>query len=83
MIDVGDPMTAVGDVLAFSSRDWSTTKGDAWLYGIVLGWDDDSGDDASAMDDVATRHGWTQDDVARLRRLHTNWQAIQARARLE
>lgn len=60
------------NVLAFSSRDWGQLAGDAWLYGILLGWgadpDDEGGTDA--MDEVAAQHGWSTDDVERLKTMH-------------
>lgn len=73
--DTDDPREALRDLLAFSSRDWGAVKGDAWLWGIVFGWDneDDEPDEESAMPELAKQHGWDEADVARLRRLHANF----------
>ena len=71
--DTDDPKRAISDLLAFNSRDWSLDKADAWLWGIVFGWDDETDPAESAMPDVARRHGWDEHDVARLRRLHARW----------
>lgn len=73
------PGEALRNTLAFDPRDWSLNKRDAWLYGIILGWSEEpeTGDPdnvggtlCTAMEEVATMHGWTDEDVARLRRLH-------------
>lgn len=70
--DTDDPIKALGDCLAFNSRDWAGNKADAWIYGIVLGWDDDH-PETDAMAEVAAEVGWDEYDVARLRRLHARW----------
>ncbi|NYD39920.1 hypothetical protein [Nocardioides panaciterrulae] len=64
-------------LLAFNSRDWAQDRADAWLWGVVLGWDADENEvgEESAMDEVAARHGWDASEVARLRRLHAQFAA--------
>lgn len=74
--DTVDPREALRDLLAFSSRDWAAVKGDAWLWGIVFGWDDAEGTECDAMDDVAAKHGWDAHDIARLRNLHENFDRL-------
>ncbi|MCK5641014.1 MAG: hypothetical protein KAJ19_09465, partial [Gammaproteobacteria bacterium] len=54
---------SVGDCMAFSARDWSTDHRDAWLYGVIHGWDEDS------LQELAAKHGWEGEPLARLRRL--------------
>lgn len=66
-----DPRESLATVIATSSRDWSLDRGDAWIYGIVLGWGD-------AMSEVAKRHGWTGLDVLRLHRLHLAFRDLDA-----
>lgn len=61
------PYESLHNVLTGSSRDHSLTRGDAWLYGIVVGW-------GSSLEQVAAKHGWQPDDVARLLRLHATFQ---------
>lgn len=58
---------SVENCMTFHARDWSLNKRDAWMYGIVCGWDDES------MPEVAALHGWSAAEVERLRRLHENW----------
>lgn len=66
-------LESIENVLAFSSRDWSVDKRDAWLWGIVYGWDDP--DSPDAMEEVVALHGWTPEEVARLRGLHADFVA--------
>jgi len=80
-----DPVEALRRIIATSFNDWALHRGDAWLYGIVLGWDsdpddvilEDGEDPAAAMREVAARHGWTDHDVARLRQLHAKFNALE------
>ena len=69
-----DPLRSLIDTIAFSSADWGAARDLAWIYGIVLGWDNDEGDDdpetADAMSEIAAKFGWSDEQVARLRRLH-------------
>ena len=57
-----NPFESLRGVLVGHSRDWSTHRRDAWLYGIVVGWD-------SAIEDVQRTHGWPDAEVSRLKRL--------------
>jgi hypothetical protein len=52
------------DCMVFDARDWALDNRNAWMYGIVVGWDADS------MADVAQKHGWTPEEIDRLKRLH-------------
>lgn len=64
-----DVASSLEGVLAQSPRDWSLSKYDAWIYGIVNGWDSsDPGEDA--MSEVAARHRWDEATVQRLQELH-------------
>lgn len=50
-------------VMATWSGDWSTNKGLAWLYALVVGW-------GSATQEIADRYGWTEETVTRLADMH-------------
>lgn len=63
-MSIENPLESIKQAIVFSSKDYSACKRDAWLYGIVIGWDED------AMLNVAERHKWTPETVARLKRLH-------------
>lgn len=66
-----DPFTAIEQTLACDDRDWSLDQTEAALYGIVFGWDNDDGNPRnSAMTEVATKVGWSPEDVEQIRALH-------------
>lgn len=64
-------LDSASNVLALSSRDWSRTADDAWLYGILCGWDKEPADDGegNALDELSARYGWDADRVALLKAL--------------
>jgi hypothetical protein len=73
-----DPREALKDAIALSVDDWSESRSMAWVYGIVLGWDNDEPDDPEdfgAMDEIAEKFGWTPNQVERLRELHRRFNA--------
>jgi len=65
-----NPLGALGDALAFAADDWADTRAKAWVWGIVLGWDDE------AMAELAADFHWDDATVARLRRLHEGFDAL-------
>jgi hypothetical protein len=62
-----NPFRALTSSLALSSQDWSNAADFAWIYGIVNGWADEDDD---AYPEMQTKFGWTDEQVARLKRLH-------------
>jgi hypothetical protein len=58
-----DWRTSLHDLLVFNVRDWGQDSADAWLYGVIVGWD------GPAMKELAEKHRWSSETVARLRRL--------------
>jgi hypothetical protein len=54
--------------MAFATKDWSTDKRDAWLYGIICGWDD-----KESMEQMQDLHGWSDESCERLNKLHENF----------
>jgi len=74
-----NPLESLKSTIAFSSNDWSTNKRDAWIYGIVLGWSDyDDPDDPeeSAMEELKEKLGWSEEDVSRLKFLHSEYERL-------
>jgi hypothetical protein len=74
-----DPVEALRDTLAFSSRDWADERDLAWIYGIVCGWGsdpDDPDDDIDCHPELAQRFGWDASATARLRRLHARFEEL-------
>lgn len=72
---VAETLIAAGRMVTSDSRDWSLSRSDAWLYGLLLGWECDEqhehdwicGGDG-ALREVAARHGWGEGDIVRIRR---------------
>lgn len=77
-----NPFESLHTVMVFDPRDWSAYKRDAWVYGIVVGWDEEKplkGETGrEAMADLAAKFNWTDEDVARLRRLHKRFDEARA-----
>jgi hypothetical protein len=63
------PLNYLEELLGFDSRDWSLNSKDAWMYGIICGWGD-------AIEDVAKKHSWTNDQVDQLKDLHFKWNGL-------
>lgn len=53
--------------LVFSPTDHSQNHRDAWVYGIVCGWDDE------CLAELSKKHKWSSEEVQRLKRLHANF----------
>jgi len=78
-LQMPDVINSMQNVMATSHRDWGMNREDAWLYGIVLGWDfDEEPDEESAMPQLAAQHGWDDETVARLRSLHAAFTSAEA-----
>ncbi|MYV30337.1 hypothetical protein GQ649_24265 [Rhodococcus sp. DSM 6344] len=72
-----DPFKALHDVIAFSSMDFGSASDVAWMYGIVVGWDNDDSDEVedqhASMRELAQRFNWPHRKVQLLRNLHAEW----------
>jgi hypothetical protein len=74
-LKVTDVLDTLARVLAGDPRDWSLDRRDAWLWGVLCGWDceDHPGtvecDETctNALATVAQRHGWNAVEVDVLR----------------
>lgn len=58
------PFESLINIMALSSRDWSTSKDTAWLWGIVCGWD------KPCLDAFVKKGFWTNGEAIRLSQLH-------------
>lgn len=67
-----DPLQSLEDSLAFASNDWAGSRAGAWIYGIVLGWEnpDEPDDDDPPWTELHERFGWDGDTIDRLKALH-------------
>ncbi|GAA3718007.1 hypothetical protein [Streptomyces tremellae] len=77
-------------LLVTSSREWGEYPVDAWLYAVLVGWDcetdhehDDVCGGAAAMAEMAERHGWSDEAVAKARRYRATVRAVALPAREE
>ena len=64
MSDLADALESVAHTMNFSAQDWSVGHKDAWVYGIIVGWDD------ASLKELTLKHGWNPETVERLKRLH-------------
>jgi len=78
-------LDGLGRLIATSSRDWGIYRVDAWLWAVLVGWDcekkhehDDLCDNGGAMQEMAERHGWNADAVAKARRYRMSIRAATA-----
>lgn len=67
MQDKYNPLESIATAIAFSPRDWSSHHRDAWIYGIVLGWDKE------VLEELKNKHKWRDETVARLKFLHDEY----------
>jgi hypothetical protein len=72
-----DPLESLVNLLAFSSKDWSIDKSDAWMYGIVAGWDNES------LNELQVKFDWHDLEVKRLKILHINFKELQKQQQLK
>lgn len=50
-----------------SSKDMSECKFDAWVYGIIVGWDD------SSYKELSVKHNWSEEQINYNKLLHYNY----------
>lgn len=66
------PLESLQRSLAFDSRDWAQGKRDAWIYGIICGWENEdplegeTGEEA--IDEICKKHGFDKNRLKQLRR---------------
>lgn len=65
------PQEALKLTIALNPRDWSLDETDAWLYGIICGWGDDS------CLELRDEFGWSGDDIILMKILHKRFEAMQ------
>lgn len=68
-VPLEDPLESLQAAVSLDPKDWSAKPRDAWVYGIICGWE-------SGLDEVAAIHCWTAEDVARLRRLRQKFESM-------
>ena len=53
--------------LTASTRDWALSSREAWLWGIIIGWDKE------CIAELVINHKWNADDVSRLKLLRSQY----------
>lgn len=64
------PIESLFSTIVFSSKDWSLNKNDAWIYGIIVGWSDES------LSYLKHTFMWSDETVDRLKILHNNFKNL-------
>ena len=67
--DLAEALTSVRRIVTADPRDWTADRHDAFIYAIFRGFDGVDGTPAET--DVAAQHGWNEEFLARLHRLHS------------
>lgn len=68
--EVVSPLESLANCIAFDSKDWSISGRDAWVYGIVLGWDQES------LMELQHKFQWSDDTCERLIELHQKFEDL-------
>ena len=67
-----DPLVSLRKTIIFSPKDWSQDKSDAWIYGVVIGWDDE------VLKELSIKFNWSQHHINRLKLLNNKFIKLQA-----
>jgi hypothetical protein len=59
---------SLNSCLVHHTRDWAGNKRDAWIWGIVVGWDEGS------LAELSVDFGWDEETIERLGRLHKKFE---------
>lgn len=62
-----NPFDSLHNAITSSAKVYALTSHDAWIYGIIVGWDD------SDFVQLQEMHKWSDTTVARLKRLHEKY----------
>lgn len=66
-----EALNSLRRIIAFDSKDYAQCSRDAWIYGIVLGWD------ARSIKELKAKFSWSDDTIARLRKYRKAVKEIQ------
>jgi hypothetical protein len=62
-----NPLQRLRETLAFTSRDCSEDKMIAFMYAIIVGWDD------ASYEELKTEHNWSDADIKLQKQWHQNY----------
>jgi hypothetical protein len=60
---VARAVTAIRNQMRVSSRDWATDRADAYLWAVLIGWDNNT------LEEVAAKHRWREERMAYVREM--------------
>ena len=66
-----DPLESLRNTIVFGAKDWSEHKRDAWIYGIVVGWNDES------LSELSKKYRWSEEHAQRLKQLNQAFKRLQ------
>ena len=66
-----EPLESLRRTIIFSPKDWSQDKSDAWIYGVIIGWDDDT------LNELSSKFGWSSEHSNRLKLLNNKFIKLQ------
>lgn len=55
---------SIASAISFSPYDWASHHRLAWIYGVIIGWDNDS------IKELKEKYDWTDETVERLKTYH-------------
>lgn len=67
------------NIIIHSARDWSLKSSDAWIYGIIVGWDKE------ALKILKDKYGWNGEFIERIEELHrrfNEWMELEKKSDL-
>lgn len=68
MKNINNPFEALERTIAFDVSDWGADRRKAWIYGIVLGWDDEE-----CFKEFKYNLGWSDENIEILKTLRENY----------
>ena len=63
-----NPFESLECTIAFDVKDWGADRRSAWIYGIILGWDDEE-----CFKELKAEFGWDDTTIERLKKLRGNY----------
>lgn len=63
-----NPFESLECTIAFDVKDWGADRRSAWIYGIILGWDDEE-----CFKEFKAKFGWDDEIIKRIKTLRGNY----------
>lgn len=65
-----NPLQAITESYTRSPRDMSQWMFDAWIYGIVVGWDD------ASYEELSKKHNWSKENISYNKQLRQSYMEL-------